>query len=85
VVAHDKTGPGLMWSYIIASLCCLLAGLCYAEFAAMVPKAGSAYAYASVTMGELMGWIIGWDLTLEYAVAGASVARYPHTIVSTEP
>lgn len=71
-----------MWSYVIASICCLFAGLCYAEFASMVPKAGSAYAYASVTMGELMGWILGWDITLEYAVAGASVARLVTPVIN---
>jgi APA family basic amino acid/polyamine antiporter len=73
--AHDKTGPALMLSYTLAGLACVFAALCYAEFAAMVPVAGSAYTYAYVTLGELAAWIIGWDLVLEYAVASATVAH----------
>jgi APA family basic amino acid/polyamine antiporter len=75
VAAHDKTGPALMLSYVVAGLACIFSALCYAEFAAMVPVAGSAYTYAYVTLGELVAWIIGWDLVLEYAVASATVAH----------
>ncbi|MET0387275.1 MAG: amino acid permease [Polyangiales bacterium] len=75
VAAHDKTGPALMLSYVVAGLACVFSALCYAEFAAMVPVAGSAYTYAYVTLGELAAWIIGWDLVLEYAVASATVAH----------
>src|ERR1700704_914560 len=64
-------GPGLMLSFVLSGLGCAFAGLCYAEFAAMIPLAGSAYTYAYATLGELFAWIIGWDLTLEYAM-GAS-------------
>src|ERR1035437_4885227 len=64
-------GPGLMLSFVLSGLGCAFAGLCYAEFAAMIPLAGSAYTYAYATLGELLAWIIGWDLTLEYAM-GAS-------------
>ena len=75
VAAHDKTGPALVLSYALAGLACVFAGLCYAEFAAMVPVAGSAYTYAYATLGELSAWIIGWDLILEYAVGSATVAH----------
>jgi APA family basic amino acid/polyamine antiporter len=75
VAAHDKTGPALVLSYSLAGLACIFAGLCYAEFAAMVPVAGSAYTYAYATLGELCAWIIGWDLILEYAVGSATVAH----------
>jgi APA family basic amino acid/polyamine antiporter len=75
VAAHDKTGPAVMLSYALAGLACIFAGLCYAEFAAMVPVAGSAYTYAYATLGELVAWIIGWDLILEYAVGSATVAH----------
>src|SRR5208337_2360086 len=68
-VAHDKAGPALMLSFVIAGLACVFAALCYAEFASMVPVAGSAYTYAYATLGELPAWIIGWDLILEYSVA----------------
>src|SRR5437879_11657764 len=64
-------GPGLMLSFVISGLGCAFAGLCYAEFAAMIPLAGSAYTYAYATLGGLFAWIIGWALTLEYAM-GAS-------------
>ncbi|MGH9870678.1 MAG: amino acid permease [Candidatus Polarisedimenticolia bacterium] len=74
-VARNTTGPALMLSYIVAGLVCAFAGLCYAEFASMVPTAGSAYTYAYATLGELMAWIIGWDLILEYAVGAATVAN----------
>jgi APA family basic amino acid/polyamine antiporter len=75
VAAHDKTGPALTLSFVVAGLACVFAALCYAEFASMVPVAGSAYTYAYATLGELVAWIIGWDLILEYAVASATVAH----------
>jgi APA family basic amino acid/polyamine antiporter len=75
VAAHDKTGPALMLSFVVAGLACFFAALCYSEFASMVPVAGSAYTYAYATLGELIAWIIGWDLILEYAVASATVAH----------
>src|ERR1700691_2423666 len=75
VAAHDLTGPALMLSFVVSGVTCFFAALCYAEFASMVPVAGSAYTYAYATMGELFAWIIGWDLILEYAVASATVAH----------
>jgi APA family basic amino acid/polyamine antiporter len=75
VAAHDKAGPALSLSFVFAGIACIFAALCYAEFAAMVPVAGSAYTYSYATMGELFAWIIGWDLILEYAVASATVAH----------
>jgi APA family basic amino acid/polyamine antiporter len=72
--AHNVAGPALMLSYVIAGITCVFAALCYAEFASMVPVAGSAYTYAYATLGELFAWIIGWDLVLEYAVGSATVA-----------
>lgn len=75
VAAHDKTGPALMLSFVVAGITCVFAALCYAEFASMVPVAGSAYTYAYATLGELFAWIIGWDLILEYAVGSATVAH----------
>src|SRR3954468_3850450 len=73
--AKDVAGPALMVSYLVAGLTCVFAALCYAEFASMVPVAGSAYTYAYATLGELFAWIIGWDLVLEYAVGAATVAN----------
>jgi APA family basic amino acid/polyamine antiporter len=67
-------GPGLMLSFVISGLGCAFAGLCYAEFAAMIPLAGSAYTYAYAALGELVAWIIGWDLTLEYAMGASTVS-----------
>jgi APA family basic amino acid/polyamine antiporter len=75
VAAHDRTGPALMLSFVAAGITCVFAALCYAEFASMVPVAGSAYTYAYATLGELLAWIIGWDLILEYAVASSTVAH----------
>src|ERR1700691_3517643 len=75
IAAHDRTGPALMLSFVVAGVTCVFAALCYAEFASMVPVAGSAYTYAYATLGELFAWIIGWDLILEYAVASATVAH----------
>ncbi len=75
IAAHDKAGPAIILSFVFAGLACIFAALCYAEFASMVPVAGSAYTYAYATLGELLAWIIGWDLILEYAVASATVAH----------
>jgi len=75
LAAHDKAGPALTLSFVVAGIACIFAALCYAEFASMVPIAGSAYTYAYATLGELFAWIIGWDLVLEYTVAAASVAH----------
>ncbi len=72
--AGNHAGPGVMISYIIAGIGCAFAGLCYVEFASMIPIAGSAYTYSYATMGELIAWIIGWDLILEYALGAACVA-----------
>jgi basic amino acid/polyamine antiporter, APA family len=71
--AH-KAGPGLMLSFVLCGIGCTFAGLCYAEFAAMIPLAGSAYTYSYATLGELFAWIIGWDLTLEYAMGASTVS-----------
>jgi APA family basic amino acid/polyamine antiporter len=67
-------GPGLMLSFVLSGLGCAFAGLCYAEFAAMIPLAGSAYTYSYATLGEIFAWIIGWDLTLEYAMGASTVS-----------
>jgi basic amino acid/polyamine antiporter, APA family len=72
--AAEHAGPALAISFIISGLGCLCAGLCYAEFASMIPLSGSAYSYAYATIGELLAWIIGWDLILEYMVGAATVA-----------
>lgn len=72
--AANHAGPGLVLSMVFAAIACTFAGLCYAEFATMVPVAGSAYAYAFATVGEFVAWIIGWDLMLEYALSSATVA-----------
>jgi APA family basic amino acid/polyamine antiporter len=74
VQAATHAGPAIVLSFIIAGLGCVFAGLCYAEFAAMVPLAGSAYTYSYATLGEFAAWFIGWDLILEYGVAGSTVA-----------
>src|ERR1700750_1186895 len=70
----QTAGPALMLSFVLSGLGCAFAGLCYAEFAAMIPLAGSAYTYAYATLGELFAWIIGWDLTLEYAMGASTVS-----------
>src|ERR1035438_8186160 len=67
-------GPSLMLSFVFSGLGCAFAALCYAEFAPMIPLAGSAYTYAYATLGELFAWIIGWDLTLEYAMGASTVS-----------
>ncbi|HYH55466.1 MAG TPA: amino acid permease [Anseongella sp.] len=72
--AATNAGPAVMLSFILAALACVFAGLCYSEFASMIPIAGSAYTYAYATMGEFVAWIIGWDLILEYLFAASTVA-----------
>lgn len=72
--AAHNAGPAVTISFIIAAIACAFAGLCYAEFASMIPIAGSAYTYSYATMGEFIAWVIGWDLVLEYAVGAATVA-----------
>lgn len=74
VAAADHAGPSVTLGFILAAIGCALAGLCYAEFASMIPIAGSAYTYTYATMGETLAWIVGWDLVLEYGVASAAVA-----------
>jgi APA family basic amino acid/polyamine antiporter len=74
VAAVDHAGPAVIASFAIAGVVCAAAGLCYAEFATLLPISGSAYSYAYATLGELLAWIIGWDLVLEYALAASAVA-----------
>src|SRR5215471_1799340 len=71
---HLGAGPAIIVSFVLVAVACALAGFCYAEFASMVPTAGSAYTYSYATLGELVAWIIGWDLILEYAVGNVAVA-----------
>ncbi len=73
IAASQNAGPAVVLSFILAAVGCAFAGLCYSEFATMIPIAGSAYTYAYATMGEIVAWIIGWDLVLEYAVGAATV------------
>src|SRR6202048_264350 len=73
-VIRYGAGPALVFSFLLLGAACALAGLCYAELASMIPQAGSAYAYSYATLGELVAWIIGWDLILEYAVGNVAVA-----------
>jgi APA family basic amino acid/polyamine antiporter len=73
-LVRSGAGPALVLSFLLLGVACALAGLCYAELAAMIPQAGSAYAYSYATLGELVAWIIGWDLILEYAVGNVAVA-----------
>jgi basic amino acid/polyamine antiporter, APA family len=73
-VVRYGAGPALIFSFVLLGIVCGLAGLCYAELASMIPQAGSAYAYSYATLGELIAWIIGWDLILEYAVGNIAVA-----------
>src|ERR671929_2399886 len=63
----NHAGPAIVLSFVLAAIACVFAGLCYAEFASMIPVAGSAYTYGYATLGEIVAWIIGWDLVLEYA------------------
>src|SRR3954467_318146 len=72
--AANNAGPAVTIGFIVAAVGSAFAGLCYAEFASMIPMAGSAYTYAYATMGELVAWIIGWDLILEYAIGAATVS-----------
>jgi APA family basic amino acid/polyamine antiporter len=73
--AATYAGPGVVYSFILGGILCALAGLCYAEMAAMIPVAGSAYAYSYATLGEFIAWVIGWDLVLEYAFGAVTVAN----------
>src|SRR5258708_24820212 len=87
VAAARYAGPGLVFSFILAGVVSGLAALCYAEFASSVPISGSAYTYSYATLGELIAWIIGWDLILEYAVGAATVSigwsgHLPHLLHS---
>src|ERR1700688_977529 len=72
--AATAAGPAIVISFILSGIICTFAGLCYAEFASLIPIAGSAYTYGYATLGELFAWIIGWDLILEYAVGAITVA-----------
>jgi len=74
IAAADNAGPAVIFSFVVAAIGCAFAGMCYSEFSTMIPIAGSAYTYAYATMGELLAWIIGWDLVLEYAVGAATVS-----------
>ncbi len=74
VAAYENAGPAVVLSFVIAGIACGFAGLCYAEFASLIPIAGSAYTYGYATLGELFAWIIGWDLILEYALAASTVS-----------
>src|SRR3974377_1331226 len=70
----NHAGPAIVLSFVLAAVACVFAGLCYAEFASMIPIAGSAYTYGYATLGEFIAWIIGWDLILEYALGAVTVA-----------
>ena len=74
IAAAENAGPAVVLSFVVAAIGCAFAGMCYSEFSTMIPIAGSAYTYAYATMGELLAWIIGWDLVLEYAVGAATVS-----------
>ncbi len=74
VASARFAGPGIVLSFVISGFACAFAALCYAEFASLIPVAGSAYNYAYATLGEIIAWIIGWDLILEYIVASIAVA-----------
>src|SRR5438874_12584748 len=84
-IIRTGAGPALVVSFVLLGFACALAGLCYAELASMIPQAGSAYAYSYATLGEVIAWIIGWDLILEYAVGNVAVAiswgDYFHTLM----
>ena len=81
-VAANKAGPGMIYSFIIAGFVCALTALIYAEIASMVPVAGSAYTYSYAVFGELIAWIVGWSLILEYAIAAGAVAVEPGAAVT---
>src|SRR5580700_4109699 len=72
--AAEYAGPGILISFVLAAIICVLAALCYAEFASLIPISGSAYTYAYATMGELTAWIIGWGITMEYVFSAATVS-----------
>src|SRR3974390_2841465 len=72
--AANYGGPAIIFSFVLAGIGCVFAGLCYAEFASLIPIAGSAYTYGYATLGEIFAWIIGWDLILEYGFGAATVA-----------
>src|SRR5579859_6217345 len=74
LAAAQHAGPAIVISFILAGVGCMFAGLCYSEFAAMVPVAGSAYAYSYATLGEFIAWFVGWNLVLEYMMAASTVA-----------
>src|ERR1700694_2477668 len=74
LAAAQHAGPAIVISFVVAGLGCMFAGLCYSEFAAMVPVAGSAYAYSYATLGEFVAWFVGWNLILEYMMAASTVA-----------
>ena len=74
-VAHQMTGPAIVLSFIVAAVCCALAAMCYAEFASTVPVSGSAYTFSYASLGELLAWIIGWDLILEMFLGASVVAQ----------
>src|ERR1044072_9033501 len=74
LAAANHAGPAVTLSFVVAAIGCAFSGLCYAEFSSMIPVAGSAYTYAYTTMGEMIAWIIGWDLVLEFSVGAATVA-----------
>ena len=73
-VAAEHAGPGIIFSFVIAAIVCALAGLCYSEFASTVPVTGSAYSYSYIVFGEIIAWLVGWALILEYGLATAAVA-----------
>lgn len=75
VVANQIAGPAVVFSFLFAAFSSFLSALCYAEFAARIPLSGSAYTFAYMSMGEFIAWFIGWNLTLEYGVSAAAVAR----------
>ncbi|GAN96085.1 amino acid permease [Komagataeibacter europaeus NBRC 3261] len=85
VAAGSNAGPAVLISFVLAAVACAFAGLCYGELAGMIPAAGSAYVYAYAALGELAGWIIGWDLVLEYTVGASAVsvswARYMRSLL----
>ena len=83
-VIRHAAGPALVFSFLLLGGACALAALCYAELAAMIPQAGSAYAYTYATLGEFVAWIIGWDLVLEYAVGNVAVAT-AYSRISSQP
>ena len=87
--AGTIAGPAISISFVVAAVVCLLAGLCYAEFASVVPVAGSAYTFSYASLGELVAWIIGWDLILELALGAATVAsgwsQYLQVVITSSP